>query len=422
MSSARIEGINGVSWFAGVPTELNIAGTRFWMAGEALEDQDRRLDPADDLFSESGVRPETDWAATGLFLLARVQLDQMVDILQSEFGIHVPAFSGAEVERRLRECFEESDDDPDWQYASFGISVIGEGVDLWRALQAGEGGAVGHGFAVDGSISITSGPEIPELRALGLRGGYAGELNDSPLEVLACASTCTHEAAALAVRRQLNRRSEGSTDASVKDEMPAAEPVGTAEEWRAIKNRVVGHFSIWWEASEYAFVDWAVDFLRSAGLVGGTDETSRARAAARLMSLWAVYVEFAAYSGEGAVGDWRYDLADWVDDGITAEQLRMLNLADELGWDFEDDDVEIHLTEVCASVVEHYYREVVDALKKDLGDSYSFAHFWAARFDDATYPLDAEVVGEIVNDESVLSDDPEDKLPTFGWVQSGMYL
>lgn len=410
-----------MSWFAGVPTQLTIAGTRFWMAREALEEQDRRLDPGGDLFSQRGERPETDWAATGLFLLARVQLDQMVQLLEVEFGIHVPAFSGSEIERRLRECFEESEDDPDWQDASFGISVVAEGVDLWRALKAGEGRAVGHGFAVDGSISITTGPDIPELQAAGLRGSAAGELNDSPLDVLGLASVCTSEAAALAVRRQLNRQREGSTGASETDEMSAGERVG-ADELQAIKNRVVGHFSIWWAGSEYAFVDWAFDFLHRVGLVSVTDETSAARSAARLMSLWAVYVEFAAYSGEGAVGDWRYDLAGWVNEGIGEEQLRTLNLADGLGWQFDDEDVEVPLTEVCVHVVEYYYRDVVDALMKDLEESYTFAYFWAARFDDVTYPLAGEVIGDIVNDESAFTDDPENKSPTYYWVQSGMYL
>ena len=42
--------------------------------------------------------------------------------------------------------------------------------------------------------------------------------------------------------------------------------------------------------------------------------------------------------------------------------------------------------------------------------------------DDVTYPLSIDLVDEIVNDESVLVDDPQSKLPAFNWVQSGMDL
>src|SRR4051794_28463332 len=76
-----------VTWFGGVPDEIKIAGTRFRLAAEALEDQERRLDPEPALFEERGERPNPDWAATSLFLLARVQLDQLVEILDSEFSI-----------------------------------------------------------------------------------------------------------------------------------------------------------------------------------------------------------------------------------------------------------------------------------------------------------------------------------------------
>ena len=36
---------NIVNWFSGVPTELTIAGARFWLADEATEEWERRLDP-----------------------------------------------------------------------------------------------------------------------------------------------------------------------------------------------------------------------------------------------------------------------------------------------------------------------------------------------------------------------------------------
>lgn len=140
------------------------------------------------------------------------------------------------------------------------------------------------------------------------------------------------------------------------------------------------------------------------------------------MSLWALHLEFNAYGGERSVGDWRYEVGTWVDDGITDEHLRTLNSVDQLGWDLDDPETETSWGEICANVVEHYHRDVADALLKELGDSFTFAYFWAARSEDVEYPLSAELVHEIVNDESVLFDDPHNKLPAFNWVQSGMYL
>lgn len=195
-----------MTWFSGVPQELNIAGIRFWMASEALEDQERRLDSWQYAFDEQGERPDPDWAATSLFLLARVQLDQLVEILEREFSIQASACSGAEVARRLGESFEESDDP--MEDISYEIAIVGESVDLWRALRAAGGRPVGHGFAVDGS-TITTGPDLPELAALGLRGSESGELETSPKEVLERASSCTLEVARLAaMRRQLDRQRE----------------------------------------------------------------------------------------------------------------------------------------------------------------------------------------------------------------------
>ena len=91
-----------------------------------------------------------------LFLLARVQLDQLVEILDSEFGIVASAFSGVEVARRLGEYFGDPGELPEGEHPSYEVATVGEAVDLRRALRAAEGGgAVGNGFAVDGSITIT---------------------------------------------------------------------------------------------------------------------------------------------------------------------------------------------------------------------------------------------------------------------------
>ena len=414
-----------MSWFSGVPQELSIAGTRFWLASEALEVQEDRLDPCPSLFDERGDRPNPDWAATGLFLLARVQLDQLVEILDTGFGIQASAFSGSEVARRLGEFFEDPQEPSDDEDLSYEIACVGEAVDLWRALCAAEGSRVGHGFAPDGSITITTGPDLPELRALGLQGSASGELETTPTEALDRASTCTVWAARLAaMRREMDRERDRASaeDGSDAEVIGAGEQDSQPGRLHDLEQTAKAHFSVWWMGSEEAFVEWAVGCLRRAGLIAAGDDVSHARAAAYLMSLRALYLELNAYGDQGSVGDWRYDVGAWVGDGITEEELRLLNASDQLGWELDDPDTEVPLTEVCVSVVENYYREVVDALLRELGDSFTFAYFWAARSEATEYPLSPEIIDEIVNDESVMFDDPHSKLPAFNWVQSGMYL
>lgn len=415
-----------VTWFGGVPDEVKIAGIRFWLAGETLEDQERRLDPEPTLFQERGDRPNPDWGATTLFFLARVQLDQLVEILDTGFGIQASAFSGAEVARRLGEYLEDSQKPSDGEDLSYEIACVGEAVDLWRALCAAEGGrVVEHGFAPDGSITVTTGPDLPELRALCLRGSASGELETTPTEVLDRASTCTVWAAQLAaMRRETDRERDRASaeDGSHAEVIEARDQDGQSERLYDLEQTAKARFSVWWLGSEDAFVEWAVGCLRRAELVRADGDLSMARSAAFLMSLWALHVEFNAYGDEGSVGDWRYDVGAWVGDGITEEHLRLLNAADQLGWDLDDPDTEVPLTEVCVSVVESYYREVAGALLRELGDSFTFAHFWATRSEDVEYPLAPEVIDEIVNDESVMFDDPHSKLPAFNWVQAGMHL
>lgn len=414
-----------MSWFSGVPHELTIAGTRFLLAAEVLEEE-LRLDPQQDPIDQKvGERPSTDWAATSLFVLARIQLDQVVQILRAKFSIDAGTLSGSEVSRRLEERFEQLHDLNDEEAdVSFEVAVVGEAVDLWRALNAAETVPVGHGFASDGSISISTGPDLPELNALGLRASNAGELNVSPLDVWQRASACTREAGRLAVRwQQLDGQQGVATIESARaDGWPKSEAESASVDGLAIRARARAHFSVWWHGSEYGFVSWAADFLDDMGLLAVDDPVARARAEARLMSLWALHIEFAACSGEGAVGDWRYEVGRWVGDGISQESLLLLNEIDELGWDTETAVHEPSLRDICASVVEQYYPEVVTALMKDLGDAFTFAYFWATRLDDVDYPLAAELVGAIVNDEAVLADDPQNKMPAFMWVQSGMDL
>jgi hypothetical protein len=184
-------------WFDKTPTTLPItARSMFKPAGEALEEAQRRdASHADDDGDAGQERATQDWAATGLLLLARLQLDQMLEILVG--ALHMSLEDGEAA--ALRELAErvESAALPPPDDGAFELSCVEEGLELWHALNPGNL-EVTHGFAVDGSIAMTIGPTIPRLPALGLRGSTAEELNDEPDAIFDRAVACTEAAAFLA--------------------------------------------------------------------------------------------------------------------------------------------------------------------------------------------------------------------------------
>ncbi|WP_073420466.1 hypothetical protein [Geodermatophilus nigrescens] len=189
-----------MGWFDDVPAVIKVGRERF--AEQALETWELALDLRPD--EPYGERPETDWAAAGLLILAQLQLDQTASILQSEFDIDARLFSGREISRRLRaEILPVRGGGQAIRNFSREIDVVGEGVDLWRALREAPKFRVTHGFEYDGSITISFGPELPELAALGIRASDGMELNASPGQVFAAATECTNSAAELAVRLRI---------------------------------------------------------------------------------------------------------------------------------------------------------------------------------------------------------------------------
>ena len=185
--------------------------------------------------------PAIDWAATSLFLLARVQLDQMVAILEGEFGIRAHTLSGTEVTRRLEECFQELGPLPDDEDVEYEFALVGEAVDLWRALETPGARPVSHAFAVDGSISFTSGPDLPELSALGVTASSIGELEIAPNEVLG-AGECLHARGGTAgvLRRNLKRQREAKNDVATS----APEEEGSTAEPRMLQMSRAGQRSL----------------------------------------------------------------------------------------------------------------------------------------------------------------------------------
>jgi len=79
--------------------------------------------------------------------------------------------------------------------AEYHVDSIIEGLELLGALP--HENFVGHGFAVDGSISITTGPNLPTLATIGVRGSDTGELNDEPDRLLGLAADLTRVAGEL---------------------------------------------------------------------------------------------------------------------------------------------------------------------------------------------------------------------------------
>lgn len=151
--------------------------------------------------SKQGERPDPDWPATGLLLIAQLQLDQMLSVLKSGLGIDARLFTGSEVTRRLRNAIlsvrggERAVED-------FGLEIdaIGEAVDLWRVLRESPDLRITHTFEPDGSITHTLGPALPELSTLCIEATNGGELNADPAQIFSVAVACTMDVAELAVR------------------------------------------------------------------------------------------------------------------------------------------------------------------------------------------------------------------------------
>jgi hypothetical protein len=199
-----------MTWFGGVPWEIRIAGASFVLADEALELADVEGLPDDERpDAEVGERPSPDWAATALLLLARVQLDQMVDLLGRVVGGDISGWEPARVAGAVRRRVAAASVDL-LEEVAFELEALAEGLLLRSALR--EISTVDHGFAVDGSITLTTGPEIPALEILGIRGSWGTEMNVEPDQVFRTAAQLTRDAARVVAL--LQRAEKGGRNAS----------------------------------------------------------------------------------------------------------------------------------------------------------------------------------------------------------------
>jgi hypothetical protein len=282
----------------------------------------------------------------------------------------------------------------------------------------------GAGFAPDGSISILVGPDLPAFEELGIGGSQEHDCADLRTAI-ALARCATDTAARIAVltkygteeQRGLLERLPASLSpvpGRSEEDVAAAEPSGD-QALRELIAKATAHFRTWYFGSEDALLRHLVNLLAQHGLLQCGTELDRAKSAANVMTVWALHVELAARTGEGTPGEWVYSVGAWHGDGISTDQLALLNDHFGLGWPFGEDEQEVSLSDVCVDLVREHRAAVVDVLRQELGDS-TFAYFWAARLEEVAYPLDGDLLDDILNH------DLDDKVGGFQWVESGMDL
>lgn len=184
---------NARRWFGGVPTEIKLCGAALTHAQKAMDD----AAPQEERFArdDAGERPGEDWPAVMLLKLARLQLGEMADVIEKILGIPLGGIAVDDVGSRLADRARLRFADEDLALTLWEIDALLEGLQLREAL-AGDL-RVAHGFQVDGSITITTGPEIPETSVIGLKGSVGAELEDEPDDILRLAVSLTESAASL---------------------------------------------------------------------------------------------------------------------------------------------------------------------------------------------------------------------------------
>ncbi len=137
-----------MGWFGDVPDDIRVGRDDFQVAEEAIARWEMQL-RGPNVFQQRGDRPDPDWPATRVLLLARLQLEQAIEILLSGFDIDAKLFSGGEVSRRLYDLISSV---PGGHQAvedfTFEIQAVGEGVDLWRALREAPDLRIHHAFRI----------------------------------------------------------------------------------------------------------------------------------------------------------------------------------------------------------------------------------------------------------------------------------
>ncbi|WP_207021456.1 ImmA/IrrE family metallo-endopeptidase [Phycicoccus sp. DTK01] len=145
-------------------------------------------------FVGRGERASPDWAASALLDLVHMQLLELRRVVERLFE---DGRAPSEPEHVRSALLERAGalTEPERNSAEYDVCAVAEGLELLDALSSDNG--VDHGFAVDGSISLTTGPVLPPLPTLGVKGSENGELEDEPDKLLSLAASLTRAAGAL---------------------------------------------------------------------------------------------------------------------------------------------------------------------------------------------------------------------------------
>lgn len=188
-----IEGKFDVTWFAGVPHEIRVADVCLIHAEQAIEVGEPEGDVDGDLW-EHGERPSPDWVSAQVFDLIRLQLVELHRVVQQILGGD-GSIGDIEDVRSVLLGRAQRLPEPESNAAEYEIETIMEGLALLDGLPSES--HVRHGFAVDGTITMTTGPTLPTLPAIGVRGNATSELEDEPDYLLSVAASLTRSAGQL---------------------------------------------------------------------------------------------------------------------------------------------------------------------------------------------------------------------------------
>jgi hypothetical protein len=200
---------NRRAWFASEPNSIPVGSLDLLLGDRAVESRAWDGHAEQDEYQQ---RPTPDWGATAVLRLARLQLDEMVYLVRAATGIDDPRSNLEKTQDELRNRtfaavtheFLQTDEGGEGAVErvaleinniQFELGAIHEGFLLRDALD--DPTPVNHGFAVDGSIAMTTGPDIPALAIFNLRGTTGGELGDEPMAIFKVARHATVTAAEL---------------------------------------------------------------------------------------------------------------------------------------------------------------------------------------------------------------------------------
>jgi hypothetical protein len=121
-----------MTWFAGVPLEIEVARARLIRAEQAIEDAQAANCPHYDS-PEHSERPGSDWVASQVLELTRLQLLELRRVIEQILGVDRPIIDLEDVRALLRMRAAVLPE-PDKNEAEYNVDSIVEGLVLLEAL------------------------------------------------------------------------------------------------------------------------------------------------------------------------------------------------------------------------------------------------------------------------------------------------